>query len=139
MKKKTHCKRGHLRTPDNVNSQGHCRTCMRERRTNYRKNNLEKVRAIDRDWSKKNPEKRRRSNLKTLYGIDIDIDNIPNECEGCGANKICVDHCHVTGKVRGFLCRNCNSILGFAKDKPELLEALAVYLRKANGKNSSSS
>lgn len=42
-----------------------------------------------------------------------------------------VDHDHVTGKVRGLLCRQCNSALGFAGDNPERLERLARYLRTA--------
>ena len=32
-----------------------------------------------------------------------------------------VDHCHVTGFVRGVLCRSCNSVLGFHRDSVEAL------------------
>lgn len=28
---KTHCKNGHARTPENVQKNGECRTCVRER------------------------------------------------------------------------------------------------------------
>ena len=41
---------------------------------------------------------------------------------------LCVDHCHVTGKVRGLLCRKCNSALGFYGDDPKLAQAGADYL-----------
>jgi len=41
---------------------------------------------------------------------------------------LCVDHCHVTGKVRGLLCRKCNSALGFYDDDPGLARAGADYL-----------
>lgn len=40
-----------------------------------------------------------------------------------------IDHDHVTGKVRGYLCRMCNHMLGNAKDNPERLEQAARYLR----------
>lgn len=41
-----------------------------------------------------------------------------------------VDHCHETGKIRGLCCQFCNSMLGFAKDRPDVLEAGARYLRE---------
>lgn len=39
-----------------------------------------------------------------------------------------VDHCHITGKVRGIVHHNCNAALGYANDNPELLMKLAKYL-----------
>ena len=43
----------------------------------------------------------------------------------------CVDHCHKTGKVRGILCHNCNSMLGHAKDSIDTLLRGAAYLKNA--------
>lgn len=42
-----------------------------------------------------------------------------------------IDHCHVTGSVRGILCRRCNSALGLFEESPELLERAAEYLGAA--------
>jgi len=54
----------------------------------------------------------------------------PEQCEICGAfGKICYDHDHKTGKFRGWICYRCNVILGFAKDSPDLLNALIEYLK----------
>ncbi len=62
----------------------------------------------------------------------------PKQCEICSVfvNKtktmsftnICFDHDHKTGKFRGWICRRCNTILGYVKDSPELLKRLANYL-----------
>ena len=54
-----------------------------------------------------------------------------DRCEMCGSDwKLCIDHNHETGKVRGVLCGNCNSALGLTKDSPELLRKLATYLEE---------
>ena len=45
-----------------------------------------------------------------------------------GHEKLCVDHCHDTGKVRGLLCHNCNRALGLLKDDPGLLRKAADYV-----------
>lgn len=53
----------------------------------------------------------------------------PDACEVCGdAGTICFEHDHKTGHFRGWLCSNCNSALGLAKDSPQRLRMLADYL-----------
>ena len=58
-----------------------------------------------------------------------------------GACKIClnelptnkkflnIDHCHVSGKVRGLLCHNCNLGLGQFKDDVNTLVGAVIYLK----------
>jgi hypothetical protein len=43
---------------------------------------------------------------------------------------LAVDHCHETGAVRELLCYSCNSMLGQARDKTEVLLAGAAYIEK---------
>jgi hypothetical protein len=40
-----------------------------------------------------------------------------------------LDHCHNTGKIRGFMCKKCNWGLGLFNDNPELLEKAAQWIR----------
>jgi hypothetical protein len=57
---------------------------------------------------------------------------MPLLCESdCGREATSLDHCHETGKFRGWLCRQCNTALGMAKDSPATLRALATYLEKS--------
>lgn len=53
------------------------------------------------------------------------------------ANKVrelSVDHCHVTGKIRGLLCGNCNKGIGNLKDSIEILNNAINYLKENNGR-----
>lgn len=40
-----------------------------------------------------------------------------------------LDHCHKTGKLRAFLCTNCNRGLGYFQDNVEFLSSAAQYLK----------
>jgi len=83
----------------------------------------------------------RKSQLQRAYGITPEDYDEMYEAQ-CGCCVICgdhqstltavlhVDHNHETGKVRGLLCRFCNLLEGFIKDKPQALDRLRDY--KAN-------
>jgi Recombination endonuclease VII len=74
--------------------------------------------------------------IKSRYGIlESDYNNMlikQNKlCCICRQEKeLCIDHDHKTGKIRGLLCRHCNSGLGlFKDDKGLLLEAIKYLLK----------
>jgi hypothetical protein len=43
-----------------------------------------------------------------------------------------IDHCHDSHKVRGILCRNCNLLLGYAKDSEGVLISATKYICKTS-------
>jgi hypothetical protein len=59
---------------------------------------------------------------------ELDMDT-----HGGASNKPNVDHCHQTGKVRGILCKHCNTALGVLGDSEQGILRVLAYLRKADG------
>lgn len=47
---------------------------------------------------------------------------------------LALDHNHETGEIRGFLCMNCNTLLGKARDRPEILRRAIAYLERASAR-----
>jgi len=39
-----------------------------------------------------------------------------------------IDHCHISGKVRGLLCSKCNMLLGNCNDDSSILTSAITYL-----------
>jgi hypothetical protein len=81
------------------------------------------------------------AHYKRTYGITMDeydtmYQNQKGVCKICSLpqkhkqhNRLCVDHDHQTGEVRGLLCDACNRGLGYFKDDERLLEQAIEYLR----------
>lgn len=117
------CKYGH-RTERNT-STGQCLDCSK------RKDRLRRGSTDPEFASLKSREK----HLKTRYGINLAeymrlVDVQDGRCAACGAvtTDLVVDHNHDTDKVRGLLCSLCNSVIGFAKDSPKILQLCIDYL-----------
>ncbi len=78
-----------------------------------------------------------------IYGLTpADYDRMYSDQQGCCAicgehqstqkRRLSVDHCHVTGDVRGLLCCTCNAGIGNLKDCPSLLLSAIEYLEKTS-------
>jgi hypothetical protein len=88
---------------------------------------------------------RKGKEIERLYGITLkDYEHLyilqNGVCAICrkpegrkGKVFLVVDHDHETGKVRGLLCSNCNSGLGFFKDSLESLSSARQYLKSSSG------
>ena len=51
-------------------------------------------------------------------------------CEICGCiGRTVFDHCHDSGRFRGWICDRCNKVLGLVRDSRLLLTRLGAYLR----------
>ena len=91
------------------------------------------------------PAQRRASRIKYRYGITAEqyqdmVDARRGRCDICGqqpsadntrahwGGKLCNDHWHDSGKVRGLLCNDCNLAIGYGKS-PETLTRAAAYLQ----------
>lgn len=57
------------------------------------------------------------------------VKKIPAGTSKKGSKDVLVlDHCHVTNKIRGVLCQNCNQALGLFKDNINTLTQAHLYL-----------
>jgi Autographiviridae endonuclease VII len=81
-----------------------------------------------------------RTDVCKKYGITSDnydelLESQNGVCAICGGHpkgkkrRLCIDHDHNTGKIRGLLCNECNVALGAAKDSESVLVRMINYLR----------
>ena len=98
-----------------------------------------------RAWRKKRrkaePEKvgieDHRAKIWKLYGLTSEgyetlLKDQKGVCALCGRppkiQRLSVDHDHDTGRIRGLLCRGCNSSLGQLGDTLDNLKKVLIYL-----------
>ncbi len=121
-----------------------CREASQRHYWNYK----DKINAKTRKWydSGSGVNCLRKHHLKKTFGITLeDYDYMlykqDYRCAVCGSdypgcngkgkrNSFCVDHDHETNKVRGLLCRNCNTGIGLLGDNIKGLEKAIKYLEK---------
>jgi hypothetical protein len=139
------------RTPDGLNY--YCRQCQSEWNRKWAAELSEEKREArkkyNQEWRDSHRDRLRakqpRNQRKSNYGLDDTIyqqmlRDQNGRCAICGELEttelrgkvwsLSVDHDHVTGQIRGLLCRRCNSMLGHVQDNPSLLEKAIAYLLK---------
>ena len=104
-----------------------CKSCKSIYRHNYFLKNLgkEKIRSRNKAWINQ--------------GIDLEHEiyllecaKRQNKCDICTEEikSLHVDHCHTSGKIRGYLCGNCNKGLGLFRDSINSLTTAIGYLNE---------
>lgn len=115
----------------------------------YRERHPERFKASQKKYAEANRQflsgRQRKYQLMGKYGITEDdyqcmLEEQGGKCAICSTDTptgkwkvFAVDHCHLTGNVRGLLCNECNRGMGLLKDNAQLLRNAADYLeRKLN-------
>ena len=109
----------------------------------WQQDNADRVNSRHREIRKRPDVKRRERDAyyRRKHGISVDeadaiLDAQGHRCAICKRKaperlaSMHLDHDHKTGKIRGFLCIDCNHGIGKLKDDPELLLRALVYLRE---------
>jgi hypothetical protein len=130
-----------------------CRIRNQKATKTWRQQNPEKARQLIREWSKRNPEAKRRYQVHryTLTWSEF-LNKLKQQNYRC---MICkkeilerkqqmIDHdhscCAATSRscgkcIRGVLCIKCNHLLGSADDSEIILQQALEYLRGFRGEN----
>ena len=111
----------------------------RENNRKWHAANPGKSRENARKWNEANPERKRETNRKRLLRrFDLTPEQFLSMEKAQGGvcaiclkppkkKRLCVDHCHATGKVRGLLCHGCNASLGMLREDPDTIQRLLAY------------
>lgn len=135
-----------------------CKRCRNISHKKWYESNTAKVKErkrLDRIYRKEYyqaPERKKKYRIKYIektFGIKYEeYDRMLQEqnalCAICGESEssstckyLSVDHCHITGQIRGLLCVSCNRGLGMLRDNPLFVEKALNYLKKSHYANTS--
>ena len=112
----------------------YCKQCANEKGRLWHKENKHNQEA---------KQKRKNQYRKRVYGLTLleCIEKLKAQNNTCAICKVellqndsntHLDHCHKTGKIRAFLCTNCNRGLGHFMDSPNILQNAITYLNHHN-------
>lgn len=114
--------------------------------------NRDRIRQYQREWKRAHPEEKEKSRVRMhklrvanpdkarakgrrARGCPEPLRPPPTTCECCGqvptGHGMCLDHCHVSGTFRGWLCGRCNRSIGQLGDSIEGLMNAVRYLQRA--------
>lgn len=124
----------------------YCKPCLAEFGRERYQRDAEASLGRTKRYYRENKDQFRNHYLNRKYGISLDDYRKLSEQQGhvCAICKhpevgyngkdpkvLAVDHCHVTGKIRGLLCFKCNQTLGRMGDSLENAMKFFTYLESA--------
>lgn len=129
------CSKGHIAVRHIT---GTCAKCQQEANRRWEQRNPGEGSRRSLAWQKNNPERARLKSLKSkrkAMGIPKATRPLPAHCENCGTllvkgRNVHLDHCHKTGKFRGWLCNRCNLGIGCLGDNIQGLRQAIEYLER---------
>ena len=122
---------------------GHRCQCSQCRGERYRQKYPERVcESRQRHWRQMTQQHRYDIALRRNHGLTpAEYESIlltqDGKCALCGRasiqlkKRLCVDHCHTTGVIRGLLCYRCNNALCKLGDTEERIIEVFQYLQRA--------
>lgn len=115
-----------------------CKTCVRLWDAARYQRDKAKRRAANEAWKTANPEQYKRVQLEAKQrwlGLPEPIRPRPGACECCGRKStkkaLHLEHCHLTGKFRGWVCFQCNTGIALLGDTLGAVRRAVAYLERA--------
>jgi hypothetical protein len=124
---------------ENRKPRAQCKQCCAEKqRQTYASKPQQYRNYVKKRRIKYNNVHKRIANLKT-FGLTIEdyetmLKSQNKQCAICGTlqctsgKRLAIDHCHLTGRIRGLLCLRCNQAIGKFNDNYFLLQQAADYV-----------
>lgn len=123
------CPIGHEYLPGNG-----CPECHKKKRREWQANHVEEGKVAAAKYRRTHPDRHKARYINWCYGLSAEeyqslLISQDNACAICKqVKKLQVDHCHVTGKVRGLLCGPCNRAIGLLGDTYDSVSKAVGYL-----------
>ena len=125
---------------------------MKDHNKKYYQENKDDIGLRQKEYYEKHTENYRNNLLKNRFSITIDeYEKILKRQNGLCAiclqketrltrgsknfKRLCVDHDHIAGKIRGLLCHDCNLAVGNFKDNPDICIRASQYLIQHTSKD----
>lgn len=117
--------------------ESYCKACRRLLGKQWFSKQPEYLKKYRRQWRRKNRERERAATYRRVFNLSTAaFESLRQAQRGLCAicllpmKNPCVDHCHISGRVRGLLCMKCNSAIGLLDDNLDIVINAVRYLKR---------